>query len=142
MCCQKRLWPPWSHGKWMNLADFLHADPISGKLRLTLIVFGWLWLKMGIVGLYFVNEWMILADFLHANTYYSRKLKVTLIVVGWVWSNMGLIFHIIYFRSWDSIICCISRTNKWIELRKTKSYSRFLREISTLEALIYLPHDF
>ena len=50
---------------------------------------------------------MDLANFLHANTY-SGKVKVT----------------------WDSIICCISRMNEWIELifwmlisvRKAKSY--------------------
>ena len=50
---------------------------------------------------------MDLANFLHANTY-SGKVKVT----------------------WDSIICCISRMNEWIELifwmlisvTKAKSY--------------------
>ena len=41
------VWPPWSQGewmnKWMNWADFLHAVANSGKLRITLIIFGSLW---------------------------------------------------------------------------------------------------
>ena len=53
------------------------------------------------------NEWMNLAEFLHANTY-LRKLKVTLIVIGGgTGSNMG-----VFFRSQDSITCCISRMNE------------------------------
>ena len=68
---------------------------------------------------------MNLAECLHANTY-LRKVKVTLIVIGWAWSN-----RVCPFRSRDSIICCISRMNEWIELifcklihcvRKVKSY--------------------
>ena len=35
---------------------------------------------------------------------YLRKLKVILIVIAWTWWNMGC-----PFRSWDSIICFISR---------------------------------
>ena len=37
---------------------------------------------------------------------YLREIKVTLIVIGWAWWNLGC-----PFRSWDSIICCISRMN-------------------------------
>ena len=68
----------------------MHADTNSGKLRFTLIVFGWSGSKMS-MGLEFLNELMNLADLLHANTY-SGKLKVTLIVIKWVWSNMGVFF--------------------------------------------------
>ena len=50
-CGQKWLWPPWSQGEWinewLNWAYFLHADANSGKLRITLINFRWLWSKMG-----------------------------------------------------------------------------------------------
>ena len=48
--------------------------------RITLIIFGWLCLKMG-MRLQSLNEWMNLADFLPANAY-SRKVKVTLINIG------------------------------------------------------------
>ena len=37
---------------------------------------------------------------------YLTETKVTLIVIGWSWWNMGC-----PFRSWESIICCISRMN-------------------------------
>ena len=30
----------------MNLADFLHANAYSGKLKVTLIVIGWAWSNM------------------------------------------------------------------------------------------------
>ena len=53
---------------------------MKGKFRITLIIFGWLCLKMGMRP-QSLNEWMNLADFLHANTY-SGKVNVTLIVTG------------------------------------------------------------
>ena len=31
----------------MNLADFLHADTNFGKLKVTLIIIGWAWSKIG-----------------------------------------------------------------------------------------------
>ena len=31
----------------MNWADFLHADTNLGKLKVTLIIIGWAWSKMG-----------------------------------------------------------------------------------------------
>ena len=34
--------------EWINRADFLHADANSGELRITLIIFGWLWSKITI----------------------------------------------------------------------------------------------
>ena len=64
----------WMNG-WSEL--IFHADANSGKLRITLIVFGWLWSKMD-MGLISMNEWrMNLAECLHGNTS-LRKLKVTL----------------------------------------------------------------
>ena len=62
----------------MKWADVLHADANSGKLRITLIIFGGGVVKNG-HGTFRLN----LTDFLHANTY-SGKLKATLIVIGWV----------------------------------------------------------
>ena len=53
-CGQKWLRLPWSHGVWMNWVNFLNADANSGKLRITLIVFGW--------KIYFLDEWIDLAD--------------------------------------------------------------------------------
>ena len=103
----------WMSG-WTELT--FHADANSGKLRITLIIFGWLCGQEWAWDFNF-NEWMNLADFLHANAY-LRKLKV-----GQIW--------LCPLRSWDSIICCISRMNEWIELifcmlihgvRKAKSY--------------------
>ena len=81
----------------------MHDEPNSGKLKITLILFGWLWLKMDMR--HFLNELMSLADFLHAYTY-SGKLKVTQIVIRWAWSNMC-----VAFRSWDSKFSCIPRIN-------------------------------
>ena len=56
------------------------------------------------------NELMNLSSFLHANTY-LRKLKATLKLLG----GHGQIW-VFPFRSRDSIICCISRMDEWIEL--------------------------
>ena len=67
----------------------MHADANSGKLRITLIIFGWLWSKWAWDSNF--NEWINVADFFDDNTY-LRKLKVTLIVSGWAWSNMGVSF--------------------------------------------------
>ena len=51
-CGQKWLWSPWSQGKWMNdwmsLADFLHDNTNSRKLKITLIVIGWASSNMGL----------------------------------------------------------------------------------------------
>ena len=33
---------------WMNLADFMHANIYSSKLKVTLIVIGWTWSNMGV----------------------------------------------------------------------------------------------
>ena len=52
----------------------MHDEPNSGKLKITLILCGWLLSKMDMR--HFLNELMSLADFLHAYTY-SGKLKVT-----------------------------------------------------------------
>ena len=78
------------NNEWMNWANFLYDDANLGKLKITLIIFGWLWLEMG-MGLQLLDEWMNLADFLHAYTY-PGKLKVTLIVTGWACSNMDIAF--------------------------------------------------
>ena len=68
--------------------------------------------------------------FIHCN-FFCQKYKFTyLLLIGWAWSNMGVSF----FKSQDSIICCISKMNEWIELiscmpirdvRKAKSYFRY-----------------
>ena len=70
----------------------MQGDENSGKLKIVLIIFGWLWSKMD-MGLYFLNKWMKLAYFLHVNTY-TGMLKVALIVFGWAWSNIGLVFKV------------------------------------------------
>ena len=35
------------NNEWMNWANFLYDYANLGKLKITLIIFGWLWLKMG-----------------------------------------------------------------------------------------------
>ena len=57
----------------MNWADFLHADTNLWKLKITLIIIGWVWSKMGkvlkIVGLlnqvYLTNDLMNWADWMN-----------------------------------------------------------------------------
>ena len=41
---------------WLNLkselmeyTDFVHADTSIGKLKVTYAIFGWVWLKMGVI---------------------------------------------------------------------------------------------
>ena len=57
----------------MDLADFLHANTYSGKLKGTLVVIEWAWSNMGMTFkvietmLYLQNEQMNSADFLHAH---------------------------------------------------------------------------
>ena len=60
--------------EWMNLADFLHDNTYLEKLKVTLILIGWLWANMGVpfqvMGLY---------NLLYLkNKLISRKLNITL----------------------------------------------------------------
>ena len=67
ICCISRM--NW----WMNWADFLHADTNLWKLKVTLIIIGWVWSKMTealkIVGIlnqvYLTNDLMNWADWLN-----------------------------------------------------------------------------
>ena len=64
----------------MEHTNIFAADLTSGKLKVTLIIIGWSWLKMGVVVkvkylLYVDNKLINWADFLHADTN-SRKLKL------------------------------------------------------------------
>ena len=47
VCGQKWLWPPWSQDELMNWAEFLHFHANSEKLRMTFLIFGWLWSQIG-----------------------------------------------------------------------------------------------
>ena len=94
----------------MNLADFLHANTYSGKLKVTLIVIGgyvqiyvWLLKPQGFFNLLYLNEWMNWTDFLDVRVRKAKSYYGYAHGQIWLWP----------FRSWDSKICFISRINWW-----------------------------
>ena len=46
------------NNEWMKWTDFLHIDANSGKLKITLIIFGWSWSKLDIK-----DSWFVFHDF-------------------------------------------------------------------------------
>ena len=95
ICCISRM--NW----WMNWADFLHADTNLWKLKVTLIIIGWVWSKLGevlkIMGLlnqaYLTNDLMNWADWLNdfdmliVMEYYFFALNDALY---WLYENCSL----------------------------------------------------
>ena len=74
----------------MNWVDFWHADANSGRLKITLVISGWFWSKMGMI----LNELINWTDFLHTGTN-SGKLKITSIITGWMWSKISVAFMVL-----------------------------------------------
>ena len=94
----------------MNVADFLHANTYSGKLKVTLIVIGgyvqiymWLLKPQGFFNLLYLNEWNELIFWMFVSVRKAKSYYGYAHGQIWLWP----------FRSWDSKICFISRINWW-----------------------------
>ena len=89
--------------EWMNWVDFLRADTNLAKLKVTLIIFGCIWSKIGLVfcslwdskicvsRMNLFSNWV---DFLLIDTI-QWKSKVTLIIFGQMTSKMGVLFYVV-----------------------------------------------
>ena len=102
-CGQKWTWES-NFNEWMNLVKFLHANTYLRKLKVTLIVIGWVWSNMVcsfrskdslISCISRMNEWIVLIFCILVHG--VRKASYFGYAHGQIWLRR--------LRSWDSKIC-------------------------------------